>query len=124
MVPSPLPCDTVSHHSYSKGAVAGLRVLQTPASEGKPELVITQSHAETPLTGLRKSTVKPRREVSTSANLLTGTLRGEMFCLLWRAESSQRVKFSLQVNLGVLQCVLSSRFPTALTANVFCTLGL
>ena len=37
--------------------------------------MITQSHAETPLTGLRKSTIKPRREVSTSANLLTGTLR-------------------------------------------------
>ena len=24
MVPSPLPCDTVSHHSCSKGAVADL----------------------------------------------------------------------------------------------------
>ena len=105
-----------------------LVLLKTPASEGKHERVIAQSHAETHLTSLRKSTIKPRREVSTCTNLLTEALQRNVLqpalCLLWRAESSQRVKFSLQVNLGVLQCVLISRFPTALTANVFCTLGL
>lgn len=66
-------CDAVSHHSYSKGAVAGLLV---PAAdiyfcEGKPEVGNHPAHAETHGSSLRKSAIKPWREINTNADPLT-----------------------------------------------------
>lgn len=76
MVPPPLHCDTISHYSCSKGAVAGL--LGPPVDicfcEGKAELGDHPVHAETHLPSLRKSAIKPWSGANTNADPLTGAL--------------------------------------------------
>lgn len=72
MVPPPFHCDTMSHYSCSKGAVAGL--LGPPVDicscEGKAELGDHPVHAETHLPSLRKSAIKPWSWANTNADPL------------------------------------------------------